>query len=130
MLQNMFLQGPEKEQEEGTHYNISRGRYTRAHDNYSYSFGKENGDLQSRKQCFDEGKRMYYRTQTKREKNMRKQKGGCTQAGRRVYTGRKENVHTSKRKNNGRINVRPVPLLLLVEYGWKYKARELPQWSD
>ena len=66
----------------------------------------------------------------RREKNVRKQKGGCTQGGRRIRTGRKENVHTSKMKNNGRINVRPIPLLLLVEYGWKYKARESPQWSD
>ena len=30
MLQNMFLQGPEKDQEGGTHYNISRGRNARA----------------------------------------------------------------------------------------------------
>ena len=30
MLHNMFLQGPEKEQEGETHYNISRGRIARA----------------------------------------------------------------------------------------------------
>ena len=30
MLQNIFLQGPEKEEEEGTHYNITRGRIARA----------------------------------------------------------------------------------------------------
>ena len=30
MLQNIFLQGPEKEQEGGTHYSISRGRNARA----------------------------------------------------------------------------------------------------
>ena len=30
MLQNMFLQGSEKEQKEGTHYNITRGRNARA----------------------------------------------------------------------------------------------------
>ena len=30
MLQNMFLQGTEKEEKEGTHYNITRGRIARA----------------------------------------------------------------------------------------------------
>lgn len=30
MLQNMFLQDPEKEQEGATHYNITRGRNARA----------------------------------------------------------------------------------------------------
>ena len=79
----------------------------------------ENNDLKRGKGCITEHKR--------REKNVQKQKGGCAQDGKRMRTGRKENVHTSKRGNNGRINVRPAPLLLLVEYEWKYKARESPQ---
>ena len=83
------------------------------------TYNPENNDLKREKGCITEHKR--------REKNVRKQKGGSAQDGKRMRTRKKENVHTSKRKNNGRINVRPVPLLLLVEYGWKYKVRESPQ---
>lgn len=74
------------------------------------------------KGCITEHKR--------REKNVRKQKGGCAQEKKEDANKEEREYAHLKKKNNGRINVRPVPLLLLVEYEWKYKARELPQWSD
>ena len=92
MLQNMFLRGTEKEQEEGTHYNISRGRIARVlqlqlqfRKRETVTSRPENNALARGKRCVTGHKR--------REKDARKQKGGCTQTGRRMRTGRKENVH-------------------------------------
>ncbi len=64
----------------------------RARYNYSYSYGKENGDLQSRKQCFDEGKT----TCKNYRENVHKKKAGYAQDGKRMY------ISCNRREKMGR----------------------------
>ena len=64
-----------------------RARYNYS---YNYSYGKENGDFPSGKQCFEEGKRMHYRTQTKGKR--------CAKTKGRMCTRRKEDVHGAEKE--------------------------------
>ena len=75
MLENMFLQGSEKEQKEGTHYNITRGRNTRALQL----------QLRKRKRRLTTKKAMLWRG----ENNVQELQRECTQEKRRMRTGRK-----------------------------------------
>ena len=98
MLQNIFLQGPEKEQEGGTHYNISRGRNARAlqlqlqfRKRETVTSRPESNALKRGKRCITEHKR--------REKNVRKQKGKmCTRRKEDVHEAEKECAHLKKGK--------------------------------
>ena len=64
-----------------------RARYNYS---YNYSYGKENGDFPSGKQCFEEGKRMHYRTQAKGKE--------CAKTKGRMYTRRKEDANKEERE--------------------------------
>ena len=59
---------------------------------YNYSYGKENGDLQPRKQCFGERKT----TCKNYRENIHKKKGGCAQDGKRMYTPDNKEEVTNK----------------------------------
>lgn len=61
---------------------------------YNYSYRKENGDLQSRKQCFGKGKT----TCKNYRENVHKKKGGCARTTGRMCTNGKQDTNKAERE--------------------------------